>query len=82
VLDPESFDRSNMDMERGWRMLREAEADQSRILNLDDLPEFRFIPRTVTEAVNQATLDLSLLMMMNLLLFVAYFMVFMKYDAR
>ena len=82
VLDPENFDRSNMDMERGWRMIREAEADESRILALDDLPEFRFIPRNPGEAVTQVLPDLSILIGMNLLLFLLYFRMFLKYDAR
>ncbi len=82
VLDPGTFDRSNMDMERGWRLLSEAEADESRILALDDMPEFRFVPRTVPEAVNRAAMDLAILIGMNMVLFLLYFHVFMKYDAR
>jgi ABC-type transport system involved in multi-copper enzyme maturation permease subunit len=82
VLDPETFDRSRMDMERGWRMLRDAEADQSRVLDLRDMPEFRFVPRTIPEAVELAAFDLSILVIMNMLLFAAYFTFFMRYDAR
>lgn len=82
VLDPETFDRSKMDMERGWRMIREAEADRSRILNLDDMPRFRFIARPIAEAVGEATSGIALLIGMNLILFVFYSLVFMRYDAR
>jgi ABC-type transport system involved in multi-copper enzyme maturation permease subunit len=82
VLDPETFDRSRMDMDRGWRMISEAEADESRILNLGDMPEFRSIPRSAAESIERSTIDLSLLIGMNLLLFIMYFKVFMMYDAR
>lgn len=82
VLDPETFDRSNMDMERGWRLLSEAEADRARILDLDDMPSFRFVPRTVPEAINRAAIDLAILIGMNMLLFCLYFFVFTRYDAR
>jgi ABC-type transport system involved in multi-copper enzyme maturation permease subunit len=82
VLDPASFDRSRMDMERGWRLIREAESDRSRILALDDMPRFEFVPHTPGEALRYATPDISILIVMNMLLFVLYFLVFMRYDAR
>ncbi len=82
VLDPENFDRGDMDMERGWRLLTEAENDRSRILDLGDMPRFSFIPRTFGEAVGRAMFDLSLLIGMNLFLFTVYTVMFMRYDAR
>ena len=82
MLDPETFDRSNMDMERGWRMIMQAEADESRRLGLDDMPVFRYSPRTVGDAIARATPDLAVLIGLNLILFVLYFQVFMRYVAR
>lgn len=82
VLDPENFDRSNMDMERGWRLLNEAENDESRVLELDDMPRFRYIHRTFSETIGSVMLDLSLLIGMNIILFTVYSAMFMRYDAR
>jgi ABC-type transport system involved in multi-copper enzyme maturation permease subunit len=82
VLDPGSFDRSRMDMERGWRLIREAEADRSRILSLEDMPRFKFVPRSPGEALRFATPEIAILIVMNMFLFALYFLVFTRYDAR
>jgi len=82
VLDPETFDRNRMDMERAWAMLAAAEQDRSRILNLSDMPWFRFYPATVFESVGRASGDLASLAGLNIFLFVFFLWAFSRYDCR
>ncbi len=82
VLDPATFDRNSMDMERAWSLLTAAREDRSRILNLDDMPRFHFARAGLRESLRRSVVDISSLVGLNVLLFGMFLWAFYRYDAR
>ncbi len=82
VLDPESFDRNNMDMERAWGMLAAAKEDKGRRLNLSDMPRFHHYQADVSEAAGRSLNSILMLLGVNVLLSGFYFWAFSRYDVR
>jgi ABC-type transport system involved in multi-copper enzyme maturation permease subunit len=82
VLDPSTFDRNNMDMERAWSMLTAAREDRSRTLNLDDMPRFRFYRASLRDSLRRSLMDITSLVGLNVLLFGLFLWAFSRYDAR
>ena len=82
VLDPSTFDRNKMDMDRAWRMLSAARKDRSRILNLNDMPRFQFYQAGLADSIKRSSTDLVTLACLNVFLFGLYFWAFSRYDVR
>jgi hypothetical protein len=82
VLDPMTFDRNNMDMERAWSMLAAAREDESRIINLSDMPRFRYYPTSLTESLKRSSGKIITLMSLNVVLFGIYLFAFSRMDVR
>jgi ABC-type transport system involved in multi-copper enzyme maturation permease subunit len=49
---------------------------------LKDIPAFRFQKETITESVQRALLDISILLILNVLLFMSAYVAFMRGDVR
>jgi len=82
VLDPSTFNRNDMDMERAWRMLDAAEKDGSRALDLSDMPRFRFLPAGLQESIRRSETDIFTLMGLSIVLFGLFSLAFSRYDVR
>jgi ABC-type transport system involved in multi-copper enzyme maturation permease subunit len=82
VLDPSTFDRNNMDMERAWALLAAAREDRGRILDLSDMPRFSEHPAGLVERLRRASKEIALLLGLNVVLFGLFFLAFQRYDPR
>ena len=63
------------------RELADKIESRTRPLNMEDLPRFRY-STGVTQGIQRATTDLTLLVVLNLLFFSLAFIAFLKYDVR
>ncbi len=82
VLDPETFDRNNMDMERAWSMLKAAREDRNRVLNLSDMPRYRQYNAGLAESLSRSTTEWFTLIALNIVFFGLYILAFSRYDVR
>jgi ABC-type transport system involved in multi-copper enzyme maturation permease subunit len=82
VLDPETFDRNNMDMDRAWSLLAAAREDPSRVLDLSDMPMFQEHTAGLAERLRRSSEEITLLVGLNIILFGLYSCAFTRYDAR
>ncbi len=82
VLDPETFDRNKMDMERAWSMLKTAREDRSRVLNLSDMPRYRQYSPSLAESLDRSSTEWITLIALNIVLMSLYLLAFSRYDVR
>jgi len=69
-------------MERWQKIIAQDNEDPTRILDLSDMPRFSYSSPDIREIITRSAIDLGLMLVINVVLFTASFVLFVRYDVR
>ncbi len=65
-----------------FRMKRGDDEEEEKPINPSELPEFEYHPLAITKVLNNAMIDIGLLLSFNIVFFIGAFVGFLRYDVR